>query len=104
MSSLNISTTSIIDTLRIFGTNIGLSDTDPRFIVANLIRIAMGFIGIILVLMILSSGTAFLFSGGDKEKISGAKKTLFNAIIGLAIILSAYNITAFVMSMFKIKI
>lgn len=104
MSSVDTSTISIIDTLRIFGTSIGLSGVDPRSIIVNLIRVAMGFIGIVLVLMILSSGVSFLFSGGDKEKISGAKKTLFNAIVGLAIILSAYSIIAFVMGMFETKI
>lgn len=87
-----------INTLRIFGANMGLPDTDPRVIVARLIRVAMGFVGIILLLMILSSGTSFLISGGDEEKIKSAKRTLFNAIIGVFIILSAYSITAFILN------
>lgn len=104
MSSINVTTTSIVDTLRIFGVHIGLSGTDPRFIIANLVRIALGYIGIILILMFLSSGISFLFSGGDKEKISGAKKTLLNAVIGLAIILSAYSIVTFILKAFATKI
>lgn len=103
MAVIGVPGVGIMENLKIFGTSMGFPDTDPRFIIANLIRMAMGFVGIILVLMILSSGTSFLFSGGDKEKINGAKKTLFNAVIGLAIILSAYSIVAFVMGAFNIK-
>ena len=87
----------IISTLQIFGTDMGLSDTDPRIIVARLVRTAMGFVGIIMLLMILSSGVQFMISGGDEEKVGSAKKTFLNAIIGLIITLSAYSIVAFVL-------
>ncbi len=88
---------SILNTLKIFGANMGLPDTDPRIIVARLIRTAMGFVGIVMLLMILSSGASFMFSGGDEEKIKHAKKTFYNAIIGLIIMLSAYSIVAFLL-------
>lgn len=87
----------ILNTLQIFGANMGLADTDPRIIVARLIRTAMGFVGIVLLLMILSSGVQFMGSGGDEEKVKGAKRTFFNAIIGVVIMLSAYSIVAFVL-------
>ncbi len=76
----------------------GLSDTDPRLIIARLIHTALGFVGIVLLLMILSGGFSFMVSGGDEEKVSGAKKTIFNAIIGVIIMLSAYSIVAFVLN------
>lgn len=76
----------------------GLSDTDPRLIIARLIHIALGFVGIILLLMILSSGFSFMVSGGDEEKVGSAKRTLFNAIIGVFIMLSAYSIVSFVLN------
>ncbi len=88
----------ILETLKIFGAEIGLSATDPRLIVANLIRLALEFVGIVFVLMILSAGVSFMFSGGEKEKTDKAKKTLLNAFVGLIIILSAYSIVVFVLS------
>ena len=88
----------MLDSLKFFGSNMGLPDTDPRLIIARLIHTALGFVGIILLVMILSSGASFLFSGGDDEKIAGAKRTLFNAIFGAVIILSAYSIAAFVLN------
>jgi len=87
---------SFLNVMRIFGANMGLSDTDPRIVIARLIRVAMGFVGIVVVLMILSSGLKFMVSGGNKEKVENAKRTFYNAIIGLIIILSAYSIVAFV--------
>ncbi len=87
----------ILDTLRIFGANMGLPETDPRLIIARLIRVAMGFVGIILLLMLLSSGAQFMISGGNEDKVKSAKKTFYNAIVGLIIILSAYSIVAFVL-------
>src|SRR3989339_849521 len=75
---------------QLFGDAIGLSDTDPRIIITRLIHILLGFIGIILLIMILLSGVQFMFSGGNDEKVKKAKKTFYGAIIGLIIILSAY--------------
>lgn len=85
----------MMETLKIFGANMGLSDTDPRIIFARLVHSAMGFVGIIMVVMILWSGWLFMTSGGNDDQVKRAKMTFFNAIIGLAIILSAYSIVAF---------
>lgn len=80
-----------------FGSIIGLSATDPRLIAAQLIRVALGFVGIIFLILILWSGAQFLFSGGKEEQVGKAKRTFINAIIGLILILSAYSIVKFVL-------
>lgn len=69
--------------------------TDPRIIIARLINIAMGFVGMIVLIMILLSGLQFMTAGGDEDKIEGAKRTFYSAVIGLLIILSAYSIVSF---------
>lgn len=84
----------------LFNTNLG--DADPRLIVARLISLAMGFLGIIFLLMILASGFAYMTSGGDDEKVKNAKKIFINAIIGVAIILMAYSIVYFVINTLNI--
>ncbi len=81
-----------------FNFDMGLPATDPRLIIARLIHSALGLVGIVLLLMILSAGFSFMVSGGDEEKINSAKKTLFNAIIGVVIILSSYSIVSFVLN------
>ncbi len=86
----------VLESLKFFGTNMGLSATDPRLIVARLIQTALSFVGIILLVMILSGGFSFMISGGNEERRDSAKRTLFNAIMGVIVILSAYSIVAFV--------
>ncbi len=78
--------------------NIGLPTTDIRLIVAKIIRVALGLLGIVAVVLILYGGFIWMTAGGDEERISQAKKILINAIIGLAIILSSYAIASFVIS------
>ncbi len=76
----------------------GLSAQDPRVTIANIIRIALGFLGIIAVVIILYAGFLYLTSGGSEEKVSTAKNLLRNGIIGLVIVLSAFGIASFVIS------
>jgi len=81
-----------------YGDEIGLSDEDPRIIVARVIQIALGFLGITAVIIIMYAGWIWMTSEGNEEKISQAKKILTNAIIGLVIVLSAFSIASFILS------
>jgi len=77
----------------------GLSNTqDIRVTIANIIRIILGFLGIIAVGLIMYAGWLWMTSEGNEEKIEQAKKILQNAIIGLIIILSAFAIVSFVLN------
>ena len=88
----------IQNSLSIFGDNAGLGNADPRVIIARLIRVFVEFMGVVLLLMVLSGGASYLFSGGDEERAAEGKKTLINAFVGLFIMLSAYSIVAFVLN------
>lgn len=75
----------------------GLSaDVDVRVSIAKIIKMLLGLLGLIAVIIIIYAGFVWMTSAGNDEKISKAKKTLFAAVIGLAIIMSAYIITSFV--------
>ncbi|MCX6782298.1 MAG: Ig-like domain-containing protein [Candidatus Magasanikbacteria bacterium] len=76
---------------------LGLPDTDIRVIAARIIRVALGFLGIVALVLILYGGFTWMTAGGSEEKIQKAKKILMNAVIGLIIILSAYAIVSFVL-------
>lgn len=82
---------------------LGLPATDIRQIIANIIRIALSLIGIILLVIIMYGGYLWMTAAGNEEQISQAKKTLTNATIGLIIILSAYAIVLFIMRMLGIE-
>ncbi|MEK7681163.1 MAG: IPT/TIG domain-containing protein [Patescibacteria group bacterium] len=80
------------------GDTIGLASTDIRVIVAKIIKTALGLLGIVAIVLVLYGGYVWMTAGGDEEKISQAKKILVNSFIGLAIILSSYAITSFVLN------
>lgn len=75
----------------------GLSDTDPRIVAANIIRIFLGFLGVIALGIILYAGWLWMSSEGNEEKIGKAKKILISATIGFILILSSFAIASFIL-------
>ena len=78
------------------GGNIALGDTDPREVAAGVINVALGFLGIIAVVIILLGGFKWMTAAGNEEKVEEAQKLIKAGIIGLVIILAAWGIASFV--------
>ena len=76
----------------------GLSDVDPRVTTAKLVRIALSLLGIVFLVIVLYGGYLWMTAGGNEERVGDAKKWIFSGVIGLAIILSAFGITTFVLN------
>lgn len=81
-----------------FGESTGLTATDPRVVIANIIRVILGFLGIISVLLILYGGFLYMTAAGREEQVDKAKNVLRSAVIGLIIIMSAFGIATFIIS------
>lgn len=81
-----------------YGSYTGLTNTDIRITIANIIRTAMGLLGIIAVLIVLYGGFKWMTAAGASEQVEDAKKILVAGIIGLVIIVSAYAIATFVIN------
>jgi len=64
--------------------------------VSEIIKVALGFLGIVFLLLTIYAGFTWMLAAGNEDKISTAKKTLVAAVIGLAIVLASYAITRFV--------
>lgn len=78
--------------------SIKLGSGDVRQTAARIINVALGFLGIIAVVIVLLGGFKYMIAGGNEEKTTEARKLIVSGIIGLAIILSAWAITSFVIS------
>ena len=87
-----------IDTGINYGTATGLSTRDVREVIARIINVAMGLLGIVAVVIILAGGFIWMTAAGNEEKVEKAKKLIFSGIIGLAIILTSFAIARFVIS------
>ncbi len=75
-----------------------LGSGDIRSTAARIINVALGFLGIIAVVIVLIGGFQYMISGGNDTKTAEARQLIFAGIIGLAIILSAWAITSFVVT------
>lgn len=72
---------------------IGLGNKAPKQIMVQVIRIALGFLGLIAVIIILIGGFKWMTAQGNDDKISEARKLIQAGIVGLVIILAAWGIT-----------
>lgn len=81
-----------------FAGEAGLGTADLIDTISSIIRIALGFLGVIAVVIILLGGFKWMTSGGADTKVAEAKKLIFAGIIGLVIVLSAYAIATFVIN------
>jgi len=79
------------------GEVIGVSDTPLEVIVGNVIRVAITLVGVVLLGLLIYAGFLWMTAGGSEEKVKKARGMIFNAIVGLVIIVLAYAITDFIL-------
>lgn len=76
----------------------GFSSQDLKTMIENIVRIVLGFIGIIFLVLMLYGGFIWMTSGGDEKKITQAKKIIVSATVGLIITLASYAIASFIIN------
>jgi len=81
----NTGTAAKIDTERQIGTVVG-----------GVIQAFLTTLGIIFVVLIVFGGFRWMLAGGEEKKVKEALGMMMQGVIGLAIVLGAYAITAFV--------
>ncbi len=89
---------AVTNQLNAVGTATGLGGTDLITIIGRIINIALGFVGIVLLVLLIYAGYLWMTSGGEKERVDKAKTMIRNAVIGLIIITSAFAIVSFVLN------
>lgn len=75
---------------------VGLTASDPREVAAKIINVALGFLGIVAVVIVLYGGFMWMTAAGNEERITKAKQILTAGIIGLVIIVMAWAIASYV--------
>jgi heme O synthase-like polyprenyltransferase len=94
-----------MNNVKLFAQRLDTSAEDflPKTGDATLIEIFQyiyAILGVIAVLMSVYSGIQMILSSGNSEKVATARRTLIYSIVGLAIIISAAAVTAFVAGRF----
>lgn len=72
------------------------ADIKPQSVIMQIVLAALGFVGLIFLIMIIYAGFQWMTAGGNEEKIKDAKKRLQHSIIGLVVIMAAFAIATYV--------
>ncbi len=78
----------------------GLGSTPFTVIIANIIRIFLSLMGVIVIGVIIYGGFTYMTAGGSEETAEKAKRILTNGVIGLVIVLSSFGISEFIIRSF----
>lgn len=80
------------------GGNCNAGGADLSKIIKAVLYILSALAGIAAVIMIIVSGLRYITSGGDAQAVSGAKRSLIYAIVGLVVVAVAQILVKFVLS------
>ena len=102
---MSILSTVLAQKITIGGTAKGMdSISDLGFIISAVIGIVFILSGILVFAMLVWGGVQWITSGGDKDSTQKAKDRITNALVGIAIVASAWAITKLVEFFFGIQI
>ncbi len=68
--------------------------------VSLIIQSALGLLGILFIILIIYGGIIWMTAAGNEESVKKAVSTIKHAFIGLVIVLLAYIISIFIVSIF----
>jgi cytochrome bd-type quinol oxidase subunit 2 len=75
----------------------GVAKGDIYAIVGQIINIALGLVGFVLLGYLLLAGYLWMTAGGEDKQVQRAKDMIKNAVIGLVIIVAAFVVSFFIM-------
>ncbi len=72
------------------------TEQDLAVTIGLIIKVAIGFLGVIFLVLTVYAGFTWMTAAGDTKKVEKAKGILVTSVIGLIIVLTSYTITTFV--------
>lgn len=79
----------------------GRQPEDIRIVATKIIQWALGFLALIFLVLIIFAGFKWMTSGGNEEEVKKAQALMKNAVIGLIIILAAWSLTYYLITVFR---
>jgi hypothetical protein len=81
-----------------------LMNYTPSQFLATVLNILLGIAGVASFVILLWGGLQWILAGGDKEGTEKARKKITAALIGLAIVFSAYVLIYIVRALFNVNL
>lgn len=69
-----------------------LGTSDPQELVANIISVFLGLVGLLALVIFIYGGVLLMTSGGSEERVKKGRNAIFWAVIGLVLIFASYGI------------
>lgn len=69
---------------------------EPSTIIGTIIGAALAFIGVLFFILIVYAGFLYMTARGNEEQVKKALDYIYQAIIGLVIVASAYLVTKYI--------
>ena len=69
-------------------------------VIGKMVGIALGLLGLILVIYLIIGGVMWMTSGGNEDRVKRAQSLIRNAIIGLVVVVLAYALAYFITERF----
>ena len=73
-----------------------VNETSFASILGSVVNAFLSLLGIIFIVLTVYAGYRWMTAGGNEEKVTKAKETLWRSIIGLIIVVGAYAIYNFI--------
>jgi hypothetical protein len=77
----------------------GAGQKDVQVLAITIIKTALLFLGVIFLGLLLFAGFKWMTSGGNETKVKEAMGQIKAAVIGLLIVLAAWGITTYIVSL-----
>ncbi|MFZ6015553.1 MAG: hypothetical protein ACOYUZ_04340 [Patescibacteria group bacterium] len=74
----------------------GGEPTDPAIIIGRIINVALGLIGVLLLVYLIYGGFLWMTAGGSDERVKKAQTMIKNALVGIIVIVMAASIANWV--------
>ena len=85
------------DKLKNLGNKIfGTKESDIAIVIGRVIQIILGLVGILFTILIIYGGFLYMTAAGNQEQVGKARTLIKDAAIGIAIVITAFGITNFV--------
>ena len=94
----DVTTEGMMEGMAPFQKAAGVSTKNLPTVIGGIVKVVISLLGLVAAIIIILGGFQWMTSGGNEEKISGAKKLMINGLIGMVLVVLAYAIASFIIS------
>ena len=81
-----------------FRGNAGIGEASLAEVIGSVVKAVLSILGLVALVIFIIAGFQWMTSGGNKEKIQSAQKSMGAAVIGLVIVIIAYAAAHFIIN------